>query len=67
MCAWFSANLFLALPLRVFGITTNDTPLTIPFFTLMGIVLESSRMAEDLLFTIGQVFDLVQGAWRLPL
>src|SRR3990167_9558044 len=44
----FPSNLFQALPLRVFGIMQNDTLLAIPFFTLRGIILERSRMAEDL-------------------
>ncbi len=57
----FPSNLFQALPLRVFGIMTNDTLLAIPFFTLMGIILERSRMAEDLLSTVGQVFGPVRG------
>ncbi|TCS99906.1 tripartite ATP-independent transporter DctM subunit [Tepidimonas ignava] len=57
----FPDNLFQALPLRVFGIMQNDTLLAIPFFTLMGIVLERSRMAEDLLDTVGQVFGPVRG------
>ncbi|MDH3461665.1 MAG: TRAP transporter large permease subunit, partial [Burkholderiaceae bacterium] len=57
----FGANLFQALPLRVFGIMQNDTLLAIPFFTLMGIVLERSRLAEDLLETVGQVFGPVRG------
>ncbi|MDM7456610.1 MAG: TRAP transporter large permease subunit [Tepidimonas sp.] len=57
----FPDNLFQALPLRVFGIMQNDTLLAIPFFTLMGIVLERSRMAEDLLETVGQVFGPVRG------
>jgi TRAP-type mannitol/chloroaromatic compound transport system permease large subunit len=57
----FPSNLFQALPLRVFGIMQNDTLLAIPFFTLMGIILERSGMAEDLLETIGQVFGPVRG------
>ncbi|GAB3191445.1 TRAP transporter large permease [Hydrogenophaga aquatica] len=57
----FPPNLFQALPLRVFGIMQNDTLLAIPFFTLMGIILERSRMAEDLLETVGQVFGPVRG------
>ena len=57
----FPSNLFQALPLRVFGIMQNDTLLAIPFFTLMGIILERSRMAEDLLSTVGQVFGPVRG------
>ncbi|MEZ5664607.1 MAG: TRAP transporter large permease subunit [Burkholderiaceae bacterium] len=57
----FPPNLFQALPLRVFGIMQNETLLAIPFFTLMGIILERSRMAEDLLETVGQVFGPVRG------
>jgi TRAP-type mannitol/chloroaromatic compound transport system permease large subunit len=57
----FPSNLFQALPLRVIGIMQNDTLLAIPFFTLMGIILERSRMAEDLLETVGQVFGPLRG------
>jgi TRAP-type mannitol/chloroaromatic compound transport system permease large subunit len=57
----FSASLFQALPLRISGIMQNDTLLAIPFFTFMGIVLERSGMAEDLLETVGQVFGPVRG------
>jgi len=57
----FADTLFQALPLRVFGIMQNDTLLAIPFFTLMGIILERSGMAEDLLETVGQVFGPVRG------
>jgi TRAP-type mannitol/chloroaromatic compound transport system permease large subunit len=61
----FPQTLFQALPLRVFGIMQNDTLLAIPFFTLMGIILEKSGMAEDLLETIGQVFGPVRGGLAL--
>ena len=57
----FGGTLFQALPLRVFGIMQNDTLLAIPFFTFMGIILERSGMAEDLLETVGQVFGPVRG------
>ena len=57
----FNSTLFQALPQRVFGIMQNDTLLAIPFFTFMGIVLERSGMAEDLLETVGQVFGPVRG------
>ena len=57
----FPAAMFQALPLRVFGIMQNDTLLAIPFFTFMGIILERSGMAEDLLETVGQVFGPVRG------
>ncbi|MDQ3445235.1 MAG: TRAP transporter large permease subunit, partial [Pseudomonadota bacterium] len=61
----FPLNLFQALPLRVFGIMQNDTLLAIPFFTLMGIILEKSGMAEDLLETVGQVFGPLRGGLAL--
>jgi len=57
----FPDVLFQALPLRVRGIMSNETLLAIPFFTLMGIILERSRMAEDLLETVAQVFGPVRG------
>src|SRR5262245_48212310 len=54
-------ELLQALPERVFGIMRNDTLLAIPFFTFMGLILERSGMAEDLLETIGQMFGPVRG------
>jgi TRAP-type mannitol/chloroaromatic compound transport system permease large subunit len=54
-------RLLQALPERVFGIMRNDTLLAIPFFTFMGLILERSGMAEDLLETIGQMFGPVRG------
>ncbi|MBI4755455.1 MAG: TRAP transporter large permease subunit [Betaproteobacteria bacterium] len=61
----FPETLFQALPLRVFGIMQNETLLAIPFFTFMGIILERSGMAEDLLETVGQVFGPVRGGLAL--
>ncbi|ACB34047.1 TRAP dicarboxylate transporter, DctM subunit [Leptothrix cholodnii SP-6] len=55
------AALIQALPLRIFGIMQNDTLLAIPFFTFMGLILERSGMAEDLLDTIGQLFGPIRG------
>jgi TRAP-type mannitol/chloroaromatic compound transport system permease large subunit len=55
-------NLLQALPLRVtYGIMQNETLLAIPFFTFMGLILERSGMAEDLLDTIGQLFGPIRG------
>jgi len=54
-------ELFQAFPERVFGIMRNDTLLAIPFFTFMGLILERSGMAEDLLDTIGQLFGPLRG------
>src|SRR6476660_6050513 len=53
--------LLQALPERVLGIMGNSTLLAIPFFTLMGLILERSGMAEDLLDTIGQLFGSIRG------
>jgi TRAP-type mannitol/chloroaromatic compound transport system permease large subunit len=58
-------SLLQALPLRLYGIMQNDTLLAIPFFTLMGLILERSGMAEDLLDTIGQLFGPVRGGLAL--
>ena len=54
-------NLLQAFPDRVFGIMKNEILLAVPFFTFMGLVLERSGMAEDLLDTIGQLFGTVRG------
>ncbi|MGV1947237.1 MULTISPECIES: TRAP transporter large permease [unclassified Agrobacterium] len=55
------ATLFQAIPDRIFGQMSNETLLAIPFFTFMGLILEKSGMAEDLLDTIGQLFGPVRG------
>jgi len=49
------------MPQRLWGILSNETLLAIPFFTFMGIILERSGMAEDLLDTIGQLFGPIRG------
>ncbi|HEX8013025.1 MAG TPA: TRAP transporter large permease subunit [Casimicrobiaceae bacterium] len=54
-------ELIQALPERLWGIMSNDTLLAVPFFTFMGLILERSGMAEDLLDTIGQLFGPVRG------
>jgi GntP family gluconate:H+ symporter len=59
------ATLAQALPLRLVGIVQNETLLAIPFFTFMGLILERSGMAEDLLETVGQVFGPVRGGVAL--
>ncbi len=57
----FHPDFLQALPERVYGIMSNDTLLAIPFFTFMGLILERSGMAEDLLDTIGQLFGTIRG------
>jgi TRAP-type mannitol/chloroaromatic compound transport system permease large subunit len=58
---YFDFSLMQALPERVFGIVANDTLLAIPFFTLMGAILERCGLAEDLLDGLGQLFGPVRG------
>ena len=58
---FFGFSLMQALPERVFGIMANDTLLAIPFFTLMGAILERCGLAEDLLDGLGQLFGPVRG------
>ena len=57
----FVPDFLQALPERVYGVMSNDTLLAIPFFTFMGLILERSGMAEDLLETVGQLFGTVRG------
>ncbi len=57
----FQPDFLQALPERIYGVMNNDTLLAIPFFTFMGLILERSGMAEDLLDTIGQLFGAIRG------
>ena len=61
----FPASVIAWLPQRLIGIMANDTLLAVPFFTLMGLILERSGMAEDLLETVGQVFGPIRGGLAL--
>ncbi len=60
----FKPDFMQAVPERIYGVLageTGTTLLAIPFFTFMGLILERSGMAEDLLETVGQVFGSVRG------
>jgi tripartite ATP-independent transporter DctM subunit len=57
----FQLSLLLALPPRVFGVVTNDVLMAIPLFVFMGVMLERSRIAEDLLETMGRLFSTLTG------
>ena len=61
----FTTSIFSWLPQRLIGIMANETLLAVPFFTLMGLILERSGMAEDLLETVGQVFGPLRGGLAL--
>ena len=58
---WFKPEFMTALPLNVFGVLSNELLLAIPFFTLMGSVLEKCGLAEDMLDSMGQLFGPVRG------
>ena len=57
----FDMALLGALAQRVFGLLTNDVLIAIPLFVLMGVVLEKSRIAEELLETMGKLFGRMRG------
>jgi tripartite ATP-independent transporter DctM subunit len=57
----FQLSLLYALPPRIFGVITNDVLLAIPLFVFMGVTLERSRIAEDLLETMGRLFGGLTG------
>jgi len=50
-----------ALPQRVYGVMTNEVLLAIPMFIFMGVMLERSRIAEELLETMGRLFGTLRG------
>ena len=54
-------ELVQAVPERLFGIMRNETLMAIPFFTLMGLILEKSQLAEDLLDAVNQLFGKMRG------
>ena len=56
----FDTSLLMALPSRIYGVMTNQTLLAVPLFVFMGVMLEKSKIAEDLLTSMTQVFG------RLP-
>jgi tripartite ATP-independent transporter DctM subunit len=58
-------QLLLAMPDRTFGIMSNFVLLAVPFFIFMGTMLEKSRLAEDLLKTVGMIFGPVRGGLAL--
>ena len=57
----FDMTLLGALAQRVFGLLTNDVLIAIPLFVLMGVVLEKSKIAEELLETMGRLFGKMRG------
>ena len=54
-------SFLLALPQRIFAVMSNEVLVTVPLFIFMGTLLERSRLAEDLLRSLGQVFQRLRG------
>ena len=57
----FGAGLFNLLPARIFGVTANYTLIAIPLFVFMGVMLEKSRLAEELMDVIGHLAGSLRG------
>ncbi len=57
----FDVTLLGALGQRIFGLLTNDVLIAIPLFVFMGVVLQQSRIAEELLETMGRLFGALRG------
>jgi tripartite ATP-independent transporter DctM subunit len=62
---YFDWHLLLAMPDRTFGVMSNTILLAVPYFIFMGTLLEKSRLAEDLLETIGILFGRMRGGLAL--
>ncbi len=58
---------FDLLPLRIWGVMTNFTLLAVPLFVFMGVILEKSGLAEDLLETMGLLFGKVRGGLTISI
>ncbi|MGE0061252.1 MAG: TRAP transporter large permease subunit [Xanthobacteraceae bacterium] len=56
-----SFGILAALPQRIFGVVTNDVLLAVPLFVLMGVLLEKSRIAEELIEAMGRLFGRLRG------
>jgi TRAP-type mannitol/chloroaromatic compound transport system permease large subunit len=63
----FGMNLFNLVPLRIYGVTTNYTLMAIPLFVFMGVMLERSRLAEDLLDVVGHVAGGLRGGMAIAI
>ena len=61
LAGMMDVGLLGALPQRVFGVMTNEVLLAIPLFIFMGVMLERSRIAEELLETMGRLFGPLRG------
>lgn len=63
----FGPLLFNLLPSRVYGVVTNYTLMAIPLFVFMGVMLEKSRLAEELIDVVGHLFGKVSGGMGIAI
>ena len=63
----FGSMLFALLPARLYGVVTNYTMMAIPLFVFMGVMLEKSRVAEDMLDTIGRAMGGLNGGMGIAI
>ena len=63
----FGIGLFNLVPARIYGVVTNYTLLALPLFIFMGVMLEKSKLAEDLLDTIGFAMGGLRGGMALAI
>ena len=63
----FGDTLFQLIPARLFGVVTNYTLLAIPLFVFMGVMLEKSRMAENMMDTIGRAMGGINGGMGMAI
>jgi len=63
----FGTGLFNLLPARVYGVVTNYTLLALPLFIFMGVMLEKSRLAEELIDVIGHAMGRLRGGMGLAI
>ena len=61
----FGVGLFHLLPARIYGVVSNYQWLAIPLFVFMGVMLEKSRLAEDLLDVVGHLAGGLRGGMAL--
>ncbi|MCB1476124.1 MAG: TRAP transporter large permease subunit [Rhodobiaceae bacterium] len=61
----FDFSFLSAFPQRIFGTMTNDVLIAVPLFVFMGVMLERSKVAEELLETMGQLFGTMRGGLGL--
>ena len=57
----FDASYLSAIPLRLYGVMTNETLIAVPLFVFMGVLLERGKISEELLLSMGQLFGRMRG------